>query len=191
MNFDDALDELNTILGDSNDVTFTSSEKERALTKAWNDAFVVEPVWDSSKTYTSGTYQYALPDDLMVIKEIYISPAGDTSPFPDPLDSSLWEVVAGNIQFRPMADNIIPNGYKLYLKGSLKLTVDDPIETANLQEYVLSLAGVDTLKLLAFKKANLFLKNDTSMAELIALRRELQADVVDGRRKLQKEWESA
>lgn len=191
MDFDEALDELNLVLGDTGNITFTADEKERALTKAWNDSHVVEPFWDNSLTYDSGDYQYTLPDTQMAVKDIYISAQGDTNPFPEPIDSSLWEVVGTNIQFRPQADNLIPNGYKLYLKGNLKLTTDDTLDTSNLQEYVLSLAGVDTLKLLMHKKANLFLKNDVTVGELIGLRRDLQADVVELRRRLRKEWESA
>lgn len=191
MDFETATSDLDILLGDSANTTFTTDEKERALTKAWNDSFVVNTVWDDSLTYTQGTYQYALPETITTIKDVYLSVVGSTDPMPEPIDNSLWELIDGNIQFNQKADNIIPTGYTLYLKGNYKLTTEDELERANLQEYVLSLAGYTTLTLLGHKKANLFLKNDTTMGELIAFRRELNQDVADLRRKLAKEWESA
>jgi hypothetical protein len=142
-------------------------------------------------TYSQGTYQYTLPNTLTTVKDIYISPTGSTQPFPEPIDSDLYELVDGKIQFSQQADSIIPNGYTLYIKGNYKLETTDTLDTVNLQEYVIALAGVNTLTLLTFKKANLFVKNDVSMSELIGLRRELQNEVKEYRQKLLKEYESA
>lgn len=191
LSYADAQTTLNTILGDTNDTTFSSSEKQRALTKAWNDSHVVNVIWDTSLTYATGTYQYALPATLTTLQDIYLSTTGSSQPFPEPIDNSLWELVNGNIQFNWKADATIPNGYTLYLKGHYKLTTSDSITPVNMQEYVLALAGVYTLTMLTHKKANLFTKNDVSMGELIALRRELNNDVTDLRRRLLREWESA
>lgn len=191
LTFTAALTELNTILGDSGDVTFSSGEKTRALTKAWRDSHVINEVWDTSLTYSTGTYQYTLPTSLNSIKDIYISTTGSSEPSPEPLDNDMWELINDKIQFTWEADQVIPNGYTLYIKGNYKLTTDDSITATTMQEYVLALAGVETLKLLAFKKANLFTKNDVTMSELIGLKRELQQDVVDLRRRLRRSWESA
>lgn len=190
LSFTDAQITLNIMIGDGSDVTFTTAEKERALTRAWNDGYVVNEVWSDSLTYIVGTYQYTLPTELTTVKDIYISPTGASSPFPEPIDSSLWELVDGDIQFNSRADSIIPTGYALYIKGHYKLTISDSINDTNMQEYVLALAGVETLKLLGFKKANLFTKNDVTMSELIGLRRELQQDVIGLRRNLRRSWES-
>lgn len=192
MDFNTGLTTLDTILGDSADVTFTNAEKTRALTRAWNDQYVTIVVWDTSLTYTTGTYQYTIPIATMsTVKDIYLSPTGASKPMPEPIDGGLWEVVAGKIQFNAQADRTIPTGYTLYLKGNYKLTTDDTLDDVGLQEYVLALAGVNTLTLLGFKKANLFVKNDTTMAELIGLRRELMVDVKEGRTRLLKEYQSA
>jgi hypothetical protein len=191
MDINAALVTLDTILDDNGDVTFTSVEKTRALTKAFNDPFVVNPFWDSSLTYTQGTYQYALPLTLSTLQDIYISPSGSTQPFPSPIDSDMWELVNGNIQFRQRADYLIPNTYVLYLKGYYKLKSTDTITDPNMQEYVLALAGFNTLTMLGHKKANLFVKNDTTMPELIGLRRELLAEVKEYRARLPKAYESA
>ena len=191
LSYSDAQTTLNTILGDSTDVTFSSSEKQRALTKAWNDGYVTNEVWDTSLTYSTGTYQYTLPATLTTLQDIYISTTGTSSPFPDPIDNSLWELVNGKIQFNWKADSIIPNGYVLYLRGRYKLTTSDSIADTNVQEYVLALAGVDTIKLLMHKKVNLFTKNDVTVSELIGVKRELEQDVIRLRQQLRRSWESA
>lgn len=191
LSFATAETTLDTILGDGADTTFSSSEKQRALTKAWNDSYVVNEVWDTSLTYTTGTYQYTLPATLTALQDIYISATGSSNPMPDPIDSSLWELVNGKIQFNARADATIPGSSTLYLKGHYKLTTSDSIANADMQEYVLALAGVETLKMLAHKKANLFTKNDVTVSELITIKRELQQDVVDLRRRMRRSWESA
>jgi hypothetical protein len=190
MNFDDSKDELNTILGDSGNVTFSPEEKQRALTKAWRDPYVVRPVWDSSLTFTTTTYEYARPSGISVVMDIYLTPS--TAENPEPIASDLWEVTGSTIRFNQTARNIIPNSTTLYVRGRYKLDPDtDTITESNLKEYVLSVAGYETLTLLGHKKANLFLKNDTTMGELVTLRRELKQDVADMRRSLPKYYENA
>lgn len=193
MDSTEALAELNTTLGDSANITFSVDEKTRALKKAWNDSYVVKTVWDDdSLVYSQGTYQYKLPDTITALSDIYVSVPGSNQPMPEPISSDLYDVVDGNIQFGPKADNLLMDGTPLYLKGRYKLDYDtDTLDTVNLQEYVLALAGVNTLSLLAHKKANLFVKNDTTMGELIGLRREFMADVKEARTRLAKEFESA
>lgn len=191
LTYTDAQTTLNTILGDSTDITFSSSEKQRALTKAWNDSYVCNEVFDTSLTYATGTYQYTRPATLSSIQDIYVSVTGTSSPFPDPIDNSLWEEVNGKIQFNWKADSIIPNGYILYIKGKYKLTTSDSIADANMQEYVLALAGVYTLNMLTHKKVNLFTKNKVTVSELIAVKRELERDVIELRRRIRTTWESA
>lgn len=190
MDYQDTLDQLNITLGDTGDVTFTPEEKARALQKAWNDSYVVDVTWDSSKTFSSTTYQYALPSGMKTVKDIYISPTNDSSSAPSKIDASLYEVVDGNIQFKNNALAVIPEGYTLYIKGGQKLDhTSDTLTSTNMQEYVIALAGYNTLMLLGFKKANLFLKNDTTMGELIALKRDLKDDVRELRAKLHREFE--
>jgi hypothetical protein len=45
--------------------------------------------------------------------------------------------------------------------------------------------------MLSHKKANLFTKNDVTMSELIGLKKDLQSDVVELRRRIRAKWESA
>ena len=191
MNFDTTKDELNITLGDSEDVTFTPEEKQRALTKAWNDTYVVKVVWDSTLTFDSSVYQYTIPTSIDTVKGIYISASNSSSDNPEPIDSSLWSVIDGNIHFNALAGRIIPTGYSLYIKGGKKIDPDtDTLDSVGLQEYVIALAGYNTLMLLGYKKANLFLKNDTTVGELITLKRDLKDDIREARAKLLREFEA-
>lgn len=189
MDFQEFLDALNIQLGDTDNFTFTPEEKERALTEAFNDNYVVKIIWNTTLTFAVGTYQYAKPSGVDVVKDIYIK-ADNSQDYPEKIDSSLWEVVGDNIQFKRGA-YIIPAGYTLYIKGSTKYTIEDTINETNLQEYVLTVAQYRCLKLLGNKKVNRFLKNDTTMSELIVLKRDLEQDMLSYRRRLPREYEVA
>lgn len=191
MNYDDTYEEMNITLGDSGDVTFTPEEKARALQRAWRDAYVVKRVFDTTLTFSTGTYQYTLPTSLTTVTEIGISPSNSTtSDFPEAIPSSFWEVIGGNIQFKNNANSVIPDGSTLYVKGNKKYDYTaDTLPTAALQEYVIALGAYNTLTALAYKKVNLFLKNDTTLGELVALKRELKQEVLELRGKLQRSFE--
>jgi len=192
MDYQDTYDEVNITLGDSGDITFTPEEKARAVQKAWKDSYVVKTVWDTTLTYSSTTYQYAIPTSMNTVKDIYISPTNSSDVPPQKIERSLWEVVDGNIQFKNNASGFIPDGYTLYIKGNYRYDYTaDTLDSENLQEYVIALGAWNTLTLLTYKKANLFLKNDTSMAELISMKRDLKQDVMELRGKLQREFQGA
>lgn len=175
MDFQDTIDAMNITLGDTDDITFTPEEKIRAMTKAWNDPWVVADVWNTAGSFSASSYQTALPSGVTVVKDIGVKPT--TSDFPTSVASSYWNVVGSNIQWSDAARYGLTDGTGLYILGTKKLTVADTLSTEDLQEYVIALGSLNTLTLLGYKKANLFLKNDVSMAELITLKRELQADV--------------
>lgn len=189
MDLTTAKSTLGIRLGDSDNFTFTPEEKEQALTEAFDDEYVVASVWDSSLTYTAGTYQYAKPAAVDVVKDIYIKPDNNLNE-PEKISSELWEVVGSNIHFKPGSE-VIPDGWTLYLKGSSKYTTADTIAETNVQEYVLNLAQLHCLNMLGIKKALKFLKNDTSMSEIIAIKRELERKVSEYRRRLPREYEVA
>lgn len=177
MDFDETLAQMNITLGDTDNVTFTPEEKQRALQKAWNDTSVVETKWDSSLTFDSSTYQYALPSGVDNILDIYIK-SDNSIDEPEKISQNNWEVVDGNIQFKNAANNYIPDGYTLYLKYNKKLDYNaDTLDSTTLQEYVIALGSWNTLGLLGYKKANLFLKNDVTMNEMVTLRRELEREL--------------
>lgn len=187
MDFADTLAEMNIVLGDSENVTFTPEEKTRALTKAWNDQYVVSDVWDATGTFSVSNYQTAVPATLSTIKDIGIKIS--TSDFPESIPSTYYDIVGSNIQWSQEARYGLTDGTTLYALGTKKLTVSDTLSTVALQEYVIALGASNTLTLLGYKKANLFLKNDTSMGELIALKRELQRDVEAMRARFSKQFQ--
>jgi hypothetical protein len=73
----------------------------------------------------------------------------------------------------------------------VKLTTSDNLPTENLINYVLSLAAYVLLKRLQLKYTFQFLKNDTSMADIINARRDMQQDVLTYKQALLREFEGA
>lgn len=180
---------LNSLVNDSDNFTFTTDLKTDALTTAWNDGYVVVPVWDSTITFTPGTWQYSVPVSMTTVHDIYLQ--RDTSLNPEPIDSTLYEVVAGNIQFLAKAGLVINDNYQLFVKGAYKLTVNDSLTTADMQNYVVNLAGQVLLRKLGFMKVFRFLQNDTTLADIINLRKTIDTDVALYRQALVREFESA
>lgn len=182
MDFASALTTLNLRLGDTDNFTFTPEEKQQALTEAFNDQYVVVGGWDTSLTFTTGTYQYVLPTGVSSVRDIYIK-RDNSQDYPEKIDSSLWEVTGGNIQFKPGAD-VIPQGYTLYLSKNNKYTTADTITETRLKEYILKLAQYNCLSMLGNKRAFRFLKNDTSMGELITMKRDVEQEVQKYRQRM-------
>jgi len=127
MTYAETYAEMNITLGDSDDVTFTPEEKGRALQRAWKDAYVVKRIWADTLTFTQGTYQYGIPATLTTVTDIYLSPSNSTSDFPDPISQDLWEVDDGNIQFKGLANSIIPTGWTLYPVTAFRLAPNIPV----------------------------------------------------------------
>ena len=190
MTFAQSLTQLNILLSNTTGFTFNSDETNQLLTDAWNDKYAVNPlVWGSSLTFSvtpSPTYQYAIPATLTTISGIYIERS--STDLPEQIDGSLWEVVGSNIQFTDKALQTIPDGYTLFLRGRYKVATTDNISDTGLQQYILALAGYNALRYLLLKRTMRFLKNDTSVAEIVAARRELYADMVHWRQQIGQEF---
>lgn len=189
MDLSDFLAEINIRTGDSDNFTFTPEEKTSALTEAFNDDYVITDKWDTTLTFTTGTYQYALPAGVDVINDIYIK-ADNSQDYPEKIDSSLWEVVDGVLQFKPGAD-IIPQGYTLYLRSKTKFDSDDTVTEVNLQEYILKLTQLRLYTTLLNKKNFRFLKNDATVGEIVTTKRDLEQDVLRYKQRLPKAYELA
>lgn len=190
MDFADTLEDLNITIGDSQDVTFTPEEKLRALQRAWNDSYVVKTVWDDSTIFDSTVFDYQIPSGITTVKDIYIVRGGVQ--FPDSIESDLYEVVDGFIQFTSGILRYVANGDVIYIKGNYKLDYNsDTLDTTNLQEYVIATAGFNTITLLKYKKANLFVKNDISVAELTQIGMDLDQQRTKLRAMLNREFQGA
>jgi hypothetical protein len=186
MTFAEGLDELNILLGDTDDFTFTPEEKTRALTEAWRDRYVVQPASNTS-TYDSTVRAYTF-SGVGIIRELQYN---TTDNWPRSLPGDAWELIDGTVYIDYDYRFTIPQGSTLTAIGKTKLDTTDDINDANtnLIEYVFTLAHYNTLKLLGAKKTNRFIKNDTNMNEIIALRRDLQTDIQLKRQALARNFE--
>ena len=187
MIFTDSKTQLNILLSNTSGFAFNTDEITQILTDAWNDKYAVNPiVWDESLTFSISQFTYAIPATLTTVSEVYITRS--STDFPTPVDRKLWRVVGSNIKFMDGALQVIPDGYTLRLKGRYKVTTSDTITDTGLEQYIVALAGYNALRYMLLKKTMQFVKNDTSVAEIVAARRELYADVVRWRQQLQAEF---
>lgn len=191
MDIDALKTELNTRLGDGDNFAFTSAEKTSILTRAMNDAYAVTSVKDTSLTFSNTAYTYSVPATLTTVQDIYVVDPNNSNDDLQLVASSLWEVVDGVINFKNRANNYIPDGYTLVLVGHYKVTSADTITDTSLQEYILTLALYNTLTQLNNKRLLRFLKNDTSVSEILNSKNELQREIADYRRRLPRRVESA
>lgn len=182
MELSDFLTDLNLMLNDESNFALTADQKNANITKAFNDQYAVIPVWDNTLTFSINEYQYAVPAGITSVSDIYLE--RDVSQFPEFIGRDLWEVIAGNIQFNNMAHWTIPDTYPLWLKGYYKVKATDTITDVNLQNYIVSLAGWYCLRGLTYTKLGSFLRNDTTIQELLASRKEMFSDVMEFRRQL-------
>lgn len=198
LGFDDALTQLQLLTSQTAFFTFNNDELTQALTTAWQDSFVVATVFDSSLTYSVGTWQYTVPDTMRTVKEIYVilpsspqvqSPTG-TQNYPVKVSEDLYEIVDGVIQFFGQAQNYLGNSYTLYLKGNYKLTTDDELPTENLINYVLWSAADTLMSQLLLKSAFVFLRNDTTIGAIVAAQKVTQDKVLVYKQRLFREFES-
>lgn len=172
MTYSEGQDELNILLGDDGNFTFTPEEKQRALTDAWRDRFVIGTATDTD-TYTSTTRTYAVTG-VTSIKEVQYN---ISTTWPETLPSDAWEYDGTTLYITKDYRHVIPEGATLTIKGKKKLTITDEITDELMIEYTLALAHYNSLKLLGAKKTNRFIKNDTNMNEIIALRNALAIDI--------------
>jgi hypothetical protein len=191
MDFNQLKTELNIRLGDTDNFAFTNEDKEAALTEAINDENAVAVVRDDSLTYNQTTYEYNLLATVTTVKDIYIKASPSTIDEPEKIASSLWEVVDGVLYFKPPASNTIPTGSTIFIVGHHKVTVADTVTQTNLQEFILNNAHLKCLKKLSTIKVLKFLKNDVSVAEIVAVKRELEREVAQYKARLPRSFEAA
>ncbi len=196
LNFTQAGNELSILTSQTANFTFDQDELTQALTFAWQDSFVGNIVFDSSLTYTQGTWQYPVPTTMTTVRDIYIIKPetqllGAGGNYPEKINSDFWEVVNGNIQFTQITQNFIYDTVTLYIKGFYKLTISDSLQTDNLINYVLSLAAYRLLRQLLLKRSFVFLRNDITSQEIKLASDEMQSDMLSYKQKLLREFESA
>jgi hypothetical protein len=187
MTYTEAQDELDILLGDSDNFTFTPEEKQRALKDAWRDRYIVTKATDSSEIYSQSTNNYTIVG-LTTVTDVQYNITGQ---WPESLTSDAYSYNSGILTIDKNFRYEIPTGSTLTVKGNYKLTIADEITNEQQIEYVLALAHYNTLKLLGAKKTNRFIKNDTNMNEIIALRNALTVDIRNLRQGLEQSYERA
>lgn len=190
MDFDQLKTELNIRLGDADNFAFTDDEKTSVLTEAINDGDVVQDTWNNYIVYDSTQFQYPVPNDVSAIYDLYVNPTNDASRL-EKVDPNLWERVGDNIHFKNGAGDYLTSGDTVYIRGAIKLSADDTITELRVREFVLKLAHLKCMSMYGTKKAFKFVKNDTSVAEVVALKRELERDVQAARAALEASIEVA
>lgn len=160
-------------------VALTVAEKTRALTRAWNDKYVVVEITDDSLTYDREIDTYELPEEISSVIAIGQDP--DDLGFRAGLSADAFVVEAGSVRIHKAYQDLLSDGKILYIFGWSKPTVDDSIDDVGVQEYVLKLAEKNCLSVLLNKRVFKFLKNDTTVGEIVAHRRELERDIADYR----------
>lgn len=189
LTFTNAQTELSTLTTQTGNFTFDSDELTQALTEAWNDNYVVNQVWDSSISFQTGTWQYALPSTVTVVRDLYYQRSTDD--YPERLSPELYEIVNGNIQFLEYTQNWLDDTYTIYIKGAYKLTTSDSLSTYAQVNYVINLAAELLLNRLLLKKTFVFLTNDTTVAEIVAALKIYSAQVLTYKQAILREFESA
>jgi len=186
--FDDALTELKTLTSQTTNFTFTDDEMTQALQEAWNNSYVCKKVVDTSTSFQAGTYTYSIPTGMDVVVGIWYQPSS-TDPIQQ-LDRRLYMIQDGNIYFIDDVARWLNDTLTLTIIGRKKLTTTDTLDADNLVNYVISLAAYLLLKRLSYKMTFQFLRNDTSMGDIINARRDMQADVLTYKQALQREFEA-
>lgn len=184
MNQKQVIAEVSTLLSDILGQVSTD-RLNSAVKSAWKDGYVSTQAYDNSLVFDSSVYEYTLPETISVVDSIYVKQSSASNP--TPISADLWEVINGVIHFNNDAIRYLETGNQLHIRGKYKLTASDllPNENPTLQEYVVALASWIVLKQIGFTKILSFLRNDTSMSELIQFRREIERDVKAYRTQLQ------
>jgi hypothetical protein len=183
------LTQLKLLTSQTTNFTFTDDELTQALQEAWNNTYVCKTLLDSTTSFTVGTFTYNIPVTLTTVTDIYYKPTS-TDPM-TPISSDLYTIINGQISFIDNATQWLGDTYTLYIKGRYKLLTTDSLTTDNLVNYTLSLAAYLLLKRLSYKHTFQFLKNDTSMSDIINARRDMQADMLTYKQALLREYESS
>jgi hypothetical protein len=155
---------LSVLIRDPTNSTWSQIEVGEALAEAVdNDQWLLQKRRDTTLTSIAGQSIYPLPSGFVSVDEMAIDFYNDG--FGLPIDRTSWDTDDDNIYFQRRVKNL-PAGHTLIITGLYKLTSTDVIPP-RYQNYVLHLAAISLLEMLTFSKTGKFLKNDTTMAEIM------------------------
>lgn len=152
-------------LRDVSNLAFTADEKNEAYQRAIDDEAVYVVIEDEDQTFSSGTRGIELDDSYKAVLSVQVDWANDG--FPTPIKGDWWSYNenAKTLNFSRRAMNI-PDGTPLFITVAQKLTATDDVPDY-LVAYVMNLAISYCAEFLSNVKVNRFLKNDTTMGDLI------------------------
>lgn len=187
--FADALTQLKLLTSQTANFTFTDDELTQALQTAWNDTYVCIPV-TKEVDFVSGVWQYAIPTGMTTVTGIRFLRSADD--FPEPVAKELWSVnpATNSVEFSLIARNYFQDAYTVYYDGRYKLQTTDNLTTDALVNYVLANAAYILLRNLFLKRSFVFLRNDTSMSDIVNARRDMQGDMLRYKQALQRSFEA-
>lgn len=162
--FLDIKTRLNTELGDSDNATFSDTEKNEALTRAFEDEMVAVIERDTSVVITNSLTDYTLLSSIRAIYEIKVDTDG-TGNYRK-LSAEAYDYIQPILELTYGYATALPSGSRLKITQLRKLGVNDDIPSKYVP-YVLNQAIAETVAQLQNKKINRFLRNDTTMAELL------------------------
>ena len=158
------MDRFNRRMKDSEDTTFTSSEKDEFYAAALDDPYCTKLSRDTSLTITANQAVYTLPTGFVGNLTDIGYDVNDYG-YTHYLDRQAFEVIDGNLIFH-YSYRQLPGGKTLHLIGEKKLgTTDDVPEY--LVPYVLELMTIEAFEFLKSNLTTRFLRNDITMGEIV------------------------
>lgn len=187
--FSAALTQLTLFTSQTSNFTFSSDELTQALQSAWNDTYAGKIVIDSSLTFAPGTWQYTLPATVTVVREISIIRVPGISP--ERISPDTYEIVDGVLTFNSLIDRFLGTTYTLYIKGFYKLATTDSLTNVRQINYVINLAAEILLNNLVLKRTFVFLRNDTTLSDIVRALQVIQGQVLRYKQAIHREFESS
>lgn len=159
------LARLDIWLDDADDFAFTDAQKAEGYNSVVNDdPLVYQVVKDVTIPTTANTPTYTPAADYEAILAIAVDINGDG--FPLPIDRGGWDFVDGTIRLNRVYKSL-PAGKTIHLTAKKKLDADTDTIPTRLQAYVLHRATAGMLSILSSRKTGRFLRNDTTMTEIL------------------------
>lgn len=156
---------FNKRMRDTEDRTFTSSEKDEFYASALDDPYCTKLSRDDSLTVVANQSVYTMPTGF-VGNLTDIGYDVNNYGYTHYLDRQAFEVVDDQLIFHYSYQNL-PAGKTLYLIGQKKLATSDNVPEY-LVPYIIELMSIEAFETLKSGLTTRFLKNDITMSEIIA-----------------------
>lgn len=159
------VDRFNKRIRDTDDRTFTSSEKEEFYAAALDDPYCTKLSKDTTVTIVANQAAYTLPTGFVGNLTDVGYDVNDYG-YTHYLDRQAYEVIDGELIFH-YSYKQLPAGKTLHLIGQKKLATSDNVPEY-LVPYIIELMSIEAFETLKSGLTTRFLKNDITMSEIIA-----------------------